>query len=84
MKKAVISVMGVLAIASLAALMSSCKKDCTCTITYTKAAAADRDSDVYMFQDYPANYDADNCKDLTKKLEREYADSDYYKDITCK
>ena len=84
MKKAVISVMGVLAIASLVALMSSCKKDCTCTATYTKAAAADRDSDVYMFQDYPANYDAENCKDLTKKLEKEYADSDYYKDITCK
>lgn len=76
--------MGIIAIASLVGLMSSCKKDCTCTATLTKAAAADEDADVHMFLEYPANYDTDNCKDLTKKLEKRFAESDYYKDVTCK
>ena len=74
---------GLLAVASLLVLMSSCRKDCTCTATYTKAAAADEEGDVYMFAEYPENYGVSNCKELTKKLEKNY-DEDYFKDITCK
>ena len=48
---------GVLAVASLLVLMSSCKKDCTCTAQYS-------DGDKETFTEFPDNYNAKNCKDL--------------------
>ena len=61
MKKAVISVMGALAIASLVVLMSSCTKSCTCTFQ-------DSEGDKWIETEFPENYNAKNCKDLGSML----------------
>ena len=57
MKKAAVIMTGVLALASLLVLMTSCKKECTCTIQ-------DEDGDKYTISEFPENYNAKNCKDL--------------------
>lgn len=53
--------MGIIAIASLVGLMSSCKKECTCTAQYS-------DGDKATFTEFPDNYNAKNCKDLANMM----------------
>ena len=64
MKKAAVFMTGVLAVASLLVLMSSCKKECVCTET-------DSDGDTYTAFVFPDNYDVKNCKELSNKLNKQ-------------
>ena len=57
MKKAAVFMTGVLAVASLLVLMSSCKKECTCT-------EKSSDGETWTGTEFPENYNAKNCKEL--------------------
>ncbi|MBD5396755.1 hypothetical protein HDR62_01230 [bacterium] len=61
MKKTAVFMAGVLAVASLLALMTSCKKDCVCT-------EKDTDGETYTETIFPENYNAKNCKELGSML----------------
>ena len=57
MKKVAAIMTGVLAVASLLALMTSCKKECTCS-------AKDIYGNTEVFTEFPENYNAKNCSEL--------------------
>lgn len=66
--------MSVLAVGALLLLMSSCKKDCTCTITYS-------DKTKETFTEFPENYNAKNCKQLADQLAKM---TDVGETVSCK
>lgn len=52
---------GVFVAAGLLMLMSSCTKSCTCTFQ-------DSDGDKWTETEFPENYNAKNCKDLSSMI----------------
>lgn len=57
--------LGVLAVAGLLVLMSSCKKECTCTEKSSDS------KETYTFTEYPENYNAKSCKELASMMSGE-------------
>lgn len=57
--------MSIIAIASLVTLLTSCKKECTCTEKSSDS------KETYTFTEFPDNYNAKSCSELGKMMSGE-------------